>query len=88
MSLFNAIRYRIRLCPFYRGLSHLDFRRGHHFDIEDRTIEPLFSSPLLVGRERKEADAALKHLRRLLAGLAKAARSCRAVRPEQIGFRV
>jgi hypothetical protein len=70
-----------------RGLSHPDFRRGHHFDIEDRTIEPLFSSPL-VGRERKEADTALKHLRRLLAALAQAARSCRAVRPEQIGFRV
>jgi len=50
VSLFNAITYRIRLCPFYRGLWHSDFRRGHHFDIEDRTIEPLFSSQLLARR--------------------------------------
>ena len=48
VSLFNTVTYRIRICPFYRGIWHLDFRRGHHFNIEDRTIEPLFSSPLFA----------------------------------------
>jgi hypothetical protein len=48
VSLFNTITYRVRICPSYRGIWHLDFRRGHHFNIEDRTIETLFSSPLAV----------------------------------------
>jgi hypothetical protein len=29
-------------------LWHDGFRRGHHFDIEDKSIEPLFSSSLLT----------------------------------------
>jgi hypothetical protein len=50
VSLFNTITYRVRICPFYRGLWHSDFRRGHHFNVEDRTIEPLFSSSLVPVR--------------------------------------
>ncbi|MGB2678510.1 MAG: HNH endonuclease [Candidatus Acidiferrum sp.] len=48
VSLFNTITYRVRVCPNYTGIWHTDFRRGHHFDIEDRTIQPLFSSSLLA----------------------------------------
>jgi hypothetical protein len=47
VSLFNTITYQVRICPHYRGIWHMDFRRGHHFNIEDRTIETLFSSSLL-----------------------------------------
>jgi len=48
VSLFNTITYRVRLCPNYHGLWHPDMRRGHHFDIEDRTVQSLFSSALLA----------------------------------------
>jgi hypothetical protein len=48
VSLFNTIIYRVRLCPEFSGIWSPDYRRGHHFDIEDRTIEPLFSSALLA----------------------------------------
>jgi len=48
ISLFNTITYRVAVCPEYTGLWHDGFRRGHHFDIEDKTIEPLFSSSLLA----------------------------------------
>jgi hypothetical protein len=48
VSLFNTATYRVRLCPVYSGIIHSDFQRGHHFDIEERTITPLFSSALLV----------------------------------------
>ena len=48
LSLFNSITYQIRLCPSYSGLWHPEMRRGHHFDIESRKIESLFSSALLA----------------------------------------
>lgn len=47
VSLFNTITYHIALCPEYVGLWHDGFRTGHHFNIEDRVIEPLFSSSFL-----------------------------------------
>jgi hypothetical protein len=46
VSLFNAVTYRVVICPHYSGLWHRDMRRGHHFDIEDRSITPLFSASL------------------------------------------
>jgi len=48
VSLFNTITYRIAICPSYKGIWRPDIRRGHHFDIEDKTIDPLFSSSLLA----------------------------------------
>jgi HNH endonuclease len=41
ISLFNAITYRVLLCPRYSGLWRGNVRRGHHFDIESRVISPL-----------------------------------------------
>jgi len=48
VSLFNTITHRIAICPSYKGIWHPDMGRGHHFDIEDKTIDPLFSSSLLA----------------------------------------
>jgi hypothetical protein len=48
VSLFNTVTYRVRICPNYNGLWHPDMRRGHHFDVEARTVQPLFSSALLT----------------------------------------
>lgn len=50
LSLFNTVTYQVRICPNYRGIWLPDLRRGHHFDVEGRTIEPLLASPLLSHR--------------------------------------
>jgi hypothetical protein len=39
ISLFNTVTYQVRICPEYRGLWHTDFCRGHHFNVDERTIE-------------------------------------------------
>ena len=41
ISLFNSITYHVLLCRKYSGLWHI-LRSGHHFDIETRTISPVF----------------------------------------------
>jgi hypothetical protein len=48
VSLFNTITYHVAICPEYTGLWHDGFRTGHHFNIEGKSIEPLFSSSFLV----------------------------------------
>jgi hypothetical protein len=50
ISLFNTVTYRVRICAVYRGLWRPDFHRGHHFNVEERTIQQLFASPLLSHR--------------------------------------
>lgn len=47
VSLFNTVTYRVAICPVYSGIWSSGFTRGHHFDIEARTIVPLFSSSLV-----------------------------------------
>jgi HNH endonuclease len=44
VSLFNAITYHVLFCIHYSGVWHDDMRRGHHFDIEERTVTPLTST--------------------------------------------
>jgi hypothetical protein len=53
VSLFNTVTYQVRICPNYSGIWHPDFRRGHHFNVEDRRIEPLFSMPSLAPRRAR-----------------------------------
>jgi hypothetical protein len=48
VSLFNTVTYCVRICPEFSGLWSPERRKGHHFDIEDRTIEELSSSALLA----------------------------------------
>ncbi|MGH9741164.1 MAG: hypothetical protein ACRD51_02305 [Candidatus Acidiferrum sp.] len=43
VSLFNSVTYQIAIRPEYSGLWRPDLRTGHHFDIEDKSIESLFS---------------------------------------------
>lgn len=47
VSLFNSLTYRVAICPVYSGIWHSGLQTGHHFDLEDRTITPLGSSPVL-----------------------------------------
>lgn len=47
VSLFNTITYHVLFCPDFSGLWHDDMRRGHHFDIESRTVSPLTSTPFV-----------------------------------------
>jgi hypothetical protein len=49
VSLFNTITYHIAICAEFKGIWRDDYYRGHHFNIEDRTIAPLtrVSKPLL-----------------------------------------
>jgi HNH endonuclease len=47
VSLFNTVTYHVAICPVYSGVWSNGFSRGHHFDIEAKTIVPLFSSSLL-----------------------------------------
>jgi hypothetical protein len=61
VSLFNTITYRVRICPAYNGIWTPDFRRGHHFDIEDRTIDPLFSSAILARPKGLPGLADVRH---------------------------
>jgi hypothetical protein len=49
VSLFNAMTYHVLFCTTYSGIWHDDMRRGHHFDIKSRTIEPLTSTSVIPG---------------------------------------
>jgi hypothetical protein len=44
VSLFNTITYHVLFCLSYSGIWHDNMRRGHHFDIEERTVTPLTST--------------------------------------------
>lgn len=48
VSLFNSITYHVAICPYYSGIWHDGIRRGHHFDIQDRSITPLGSASSIV----------------------------------------
>jgi hypothetical protein len=48
VSLFNAITYHVAICPYYSGIWHEGIRKGHHFDIERRSIAPLGSASSVV----------------------------------------
>jgi hypothetical protein len=47
VSLFNTVTYHVAICPDYSGLWRDGFRTGHHFNIQDKSIEPLFASSLV-----------------------------------------
>jgi hypothetical protein len=47
VSLFNTITYHVVLCSKYSGLWSYDIQRGHHFDIESRTVTQLRSTVLV-----------------------------------------
>jgi hypothetical protein len=44
VSLFNTMTYHVLFCSDFSGIWHDDMRRGHHFDIESRTVSPLTST--------------------------------------------
>jgi len=41
VSLFNQVTYQITLSKNFSGIWRADIRRGHHFNIETREVEPL-----------------------------------------------
>jgi hypothetical protein len=57
VSLFNTITYHVLFCLKYSGIWYEDIRRGHHFDIESRTVTPLTSTSLvpLLARLARQA---------------------------------
>jgi len=48
IALFNTMKYTVVLCNRYRGIWTPDLAQGHHFDLDNRRIEPLQRTGLAI----------------------------------------